>query len=311
MNKNVTVIGIPLDLGAQNLGVDIGPNAFRHQKVEEKLKMAGLHITDTGNILCHDRNNIPIGNPKLKYIKEILRVSEKSATLTHDLIKKGQRVIALGGDHSICLGVVSGASVALKGNLGICYFDQHGDINTDQTTYTGNIHGMHLASLMGFGDRRLASVLDTSVKINKNHLLHIGGSDFDQAEVDLIKKEKLQTFTMIDLLSYGLNPVFALIDTLQSKVKNIWISLDFDVIDSMYAPGAGMPNKGGLNYREVIAIADYIGKRCNVVGIDLVEYNPLQDIEGKTAELGIELLAKFLGTNYSWYTNYMSKNKLK
>lgn len=136
------------------------------------------------------------------------------------------------------LGAFSGASIALKGNLGLIYFDAHGDLNTDKTTLTGNIHGI------------------------------------------------------------------------QQPLDKIWVSLDLDAIDSMYAPGVGMPNSGGLLYREIAILAEYIGQHCNVVGVDVVEYSPLRDIEQKTAELGIELITKFFGSNYSWYTNYLKKNKL-
>lgn len=308
--KKVTILGVPLDLGAENLGVDIGPNAFRYQKIVEKLTHVGFTVTDAGNIECRPKKHLKVGNPKLKYLEEILRVSEESAEKTFQLIKKGEKVIALGGDHSLCLGVISGASVALDGKLGLIYLDAHGDMNTEETTLTGNIHGMPLAVLMGFGDKRLTGVFKPKRKISKEHMLHIGGNDFDPGEIYLIEKENLQCFTTIDMLSEGLKLLFDLIDKLCKKVNNIWVSLDLDAIDEMYAPGVGMPNKAGFTYREITTIATYIGKHCNVVGVDIDEYNPLTDVDGKTAELGIELIAKVLGGSYSWYTGYMEKNKL-
>ena len=129
------------------------------------------------------------------------------------------------------------------------------------------------------------------------------------ASISRVLGTKLPAFTLFDLLSQNLAPLLTMIDDLASRVPNIWISLDLDVIDRIYAPGAGMPNAKGLTYREIATIAEYIGSRCNVVGIDVVEYNPLQDEANKTAELGIELIAKFLGKDYSWYTNYMAKNQ--
>jgi arginase len=309
--KKVSMLGIPLDLGAANLGVDIGPNAFRYQHIKDKLEGSGFSIEDLGNITCNPRKNLQIGNPKLKYLEEIVRVSEDAAKKVFAVIKKKNKIIVLGGDHSVSLGAVSGASAALKGDLGLIYCDAHGDMNTDKTTLTGNIHGMHLASLLGIGDERLASIYNPSVKIAKENLLHIGGNDLDQGEMKLIEKENLECFRIFDVLSNGLGPLFSLIDKLQSRVKNIWVSLDLDVIDSVYAPGTGMPNRAGLTYREITAIAQYIGEHCTVVGLDVVEYNPLSDIEGKTAELGIEIIAKLFGHNYSWYTNYLEQNKLK
>jgi arginase len=305
-----TLLGVPLDLGAKNLGVDVGPEAFRYQKIIEKLTQAGIDITDAGNVTVAARADLKARDPKLRYLDEIVRVSKELATATATTISKQRRMIALGGDHSINLGVVSGAAKALDGDLGLIYLDAHGDMNTPETTLTGNIHGMHLAALLGFGPEDLTTVSGPSPTIATNNLLHIGGCDFDQAELDLVAHEKLHTFSMRDVLSYGLAPLFKQIDELKSRVSNIWISLDLDCIDAVYAPGAGMPNKRGLTYREIVTIAEYIGQECPVVGIDVVEYNPLQDVDHKTAELGIELIAKFLGTDYSWYTNYLQRNDI-
>lgn len=308
--SDAVIIGAPLDLGAENLGVDIGPDAFRYQKISQKLASAGIAAEDTGDVKVGQRNDLEIGDHHLRYMNEIIRVNEEIATRTADVIRSGRKAVVLGGDHSVCLGAVSGASVALNGNLGLIYFDAHGDMNTDQTTLTGNIHGMHLASLMGFGAPALTKVHGDAVKIAKENLLHIGGSDFDQAELDLIARENLHTFTLFDLLSQNLAPALKMIDELASRVPNIWVSLDLDCIDRLYAPGAGMPNAKGLTYREIALLAKYVGQKCNVVGVDVVEYNPLQDEDHKTAELGIELIATLFGKEYSWYTNYMASNKL-
>jgi arginase len=310
MNTATTLIGVPLDLGAKNLGVDVGPDAFRYAGVIEKLTQAGLSITDNGNIISEHRDKLDPGNPKLRYLSEIVRVSAVLATQTEQAIKNGNKVVALGGDHSICLGAVAGASTAVDNNIGLIYLDAHGDMNTDETTLTGNIHGMHLASLLGFGAPELARVHGKGAKVPKENLLHIGGSDFDQAELDLIEHEDLNAFTLFDLLTHNLGPLLQKIDALAARVPNIWVSLDLDVIDRIYAPGAGMPNAKGLTYREVATIAEYIGQKCHVIGVDVVEYNPLQDQERKTAELGIELVAKFFGKQYSWYENYLKTNEL-
>lgn len=307
---NATLIGAPLDLGAENLGVDIGPDAFRYQKLVDKLAGAGIAVTDNGDVKVTPRAEAEAGNARLRYANEIIRVNEEIATQAEASTRAGNKTIVLGGDHSICLGAVSGASAAVDGNIGLIYFDAHGDMNTDETTLTGNIHGMHLASLLGFGAPELINVHAEGAKVPKENLLHIGGSDFDQAELDLIARENLQAFTLFDLLSSNLAPVLKMIDDLAARVPNVWISLDLDSIDRIYAPGAGMPNAKGLTYREISTLATYIGKKCNVIGIDVVEYNPLQDIENKTAELGIELIANFLGHEYSWYTGYLENNKL-
>ena len=307
---SLTLIGVPLDLGAHNLGVEVGPEAFRYQQIAEKLTGVGFAVDDEGNIDCRDRKELDPGNPRMHYLEEILRVNNKLAQKVEASVKSSDKTVVIGGDHSINLGAVSGASAALNGNLGLIYLDAHGDMNTDETTLTGNIHGMHLASLLGFGAPELRDLHNPGAKIAKQNLLHIGGSDFDEAELELIKNEELPAFTLFDLLSENLAPLLQMIDDLASRVDNIWVSLDLDVIDRIYAPGAGMPNAKGLTYREIATIAEYIGDKCNVIGIDVVEYNPLQDEDRKTAELGIELVAKFFGKEYSWYTGYLNRNQI-
>lgn len=308
--RNISLLGVSLDLGGENMGVDIGPNAFRRKNIIKKLEAAGFKVTDAGNIICKDKKTLSVGNPKLKYLEEIIRVSNDTAHTVDNLLMHGQKVVVLGGDHAVCLGAVSGASIAVNNDLGLICFDTHGDVNTDKTTLTGNIHGMHLASLIGYGSKQLRDIYQPVTKINKRHLLHVGGYDFDSSEVEFMKKEKINCYKIFDLLSNGLKPLFTYINKLQKKVKNIWISLDLDSIDYIYAPGASMQNKSGLTYREITTLCDYIGQKCNVIGMDVVEYNPLLDINGMTAELSIELIAKIFGSNYSWYTNYLNKNKL-
>ena len=306
----IELIGVPLDLGAENLGVDIGPNAFRHQKIAAKLTGVGFSVEDLGDLEVRDRSSLEVGNPRLRYLDEIVRVNTELAAKTQASVAAGHKSVVLGGDHSINLGAVAGASAAVKGDIGLIYFDAHGDMNTAEITLSGNIHGMHLASLMGFGARELQEVHGPGVKLPKENLLHVGGSDFDPAEWQFTLDQKLNMFTLLDLLSQGMGPLLDRIDELAARIPNLWISLDLDSIDRIYAPGAGMPNAKGLTYREIATLAEYIGKHSNVIGVDVVEYNPLQDEHNKTAELGIELIARFLGHNYSWYSNYMAHNQV-
>lgn len=304
------LLGVPLDLGAKNLGVDIGPDAFRHHHIIEKLRSSGIKVDDDGNVPVGDRHALTEGDPRLRYLDEIVRVNNEVAARVDATIRSGKRSVVVGGDHSINLGTMAGASVAVGGDIAMIYFDAHGDMNTDETTLSGNIHGMNVASLMGFGAPALKNVYGETTKLATENLLHIGGSDLDQGELDLIEREHLDAYMLFDILTKGLGPLIDRIDALAQRVPNIWVSLDLDSIDQIYAPGAGMPNAKGLSYREIATLAEYIGKTCNVIGIDVVEYNPLQDEQRKTAELGIELIAKFLGHNYSWYSNYMQHNTL-
>lgn len=308
-HQSITLIGAPTNLGANNLGVEMGPNAYRHQDIRAKLTTAGFSVQDTGNVPVPERWDANRGsNPQLPYIDEIIRISEAIAHKTHKAISDNTRPVVLGGDHTVALGAVSAASVAVEGDIGLIYFDAHGDMNTDETSMTHNIHGMQLASLMGFGAESLRTVYGPGVKVRPANVLHIGGSDWDQAELDLVARENITAYTMQDCLTRSFGPLLRLIDELQHKVSHIWISLDLDSIDAQYAPAAGMPNMQGLLYREITMLAQYIGKHCSVIGVDVVEYNPLLDIDRKTAGLATELIAKFLGKDYSWYSGYMAQN---
>lgn len=306
----IILLGAPLDLGGASLGVDDAPATFRNCRVREKLESTGLSVRDAGDISVTPREHLQPGNPRLKYLDEIIRVNQAIAAKTEAAARAGQGSVVIGGDHSICLGAVAGASAAHNGMIGLIYLDAHGDMNTDQTTPTGNIHGMHLASLMGYGAPELVNVHGDFTKVPKQNLLHIGGSDLDQSEKDLIASEGLQAFSLFDLLTSNLAPLLKMIDDLASRVDHIWISLDLDCIDEVYAPAAGMPNRKGLTYREIATIAEYVGSKCNVIGVDVVEYNPAQDIDNKTAELAIELIATFFGKSYSWYAGYLARNSV-
>lgn len=311
MSKKVILIGIPLDLGAENLGVDVGPAALRGLGIIERLKKdVGIDAEDGGDIDCKARHELRIGDRKARYLNEIIRVNEITAKKVDQMVSNKNMVIAVGGDHSISAGTISGASAALNGELGIIYIDAHPDMNTEASTLSGNVHGMHVTAVLGFGNEKLVNIYKKGAKVKKENVLHIGAKDFDEFERAFIKKEGIKAFTINDILCDGLRPLFQSIDELSKKVRNVWLSLDLDAIDHLYSPGVGIPTIGGLTYREVSAIAQHIGKKCNIVGMDLVEYNPLRDVDGKTAELSIELIASIFGREYSWYTRYMEKNKL-
>lgn len=303
-----TIIGVPTNLGANNMGVEMGPDAYRYQDLIPKLERAGLTVQDAGNVFVPDRWLVDRGsNPKLPFGQEVTRLCTDTAKLVQQAIDDGRKPVVLGGDHTVALGAVSGASVAVDGDIGLIYFDAHGDMNTDETSTSHNLHGMQLASLMGFGAQELAGLYKETVKVHKHNVLHVGGSDFDQAELDLISREKIAAYTMNDILTQNFGPLLPMIQALQSRVKYVWISLDLDSIDAQYAPAAGMPNQKGLLYREIKMLAEYIGKNCTVLGLDVVEYNPLEDIDHKTAGLATELIANFLGQDYSWYADYMAR----
>lgn len=304
------LLGIPLDLGAERIGADLAPNALRYRKIIEKLQRVGISIEDLGNIESELREKLKRGNPRLKYANEIIRISEIVAGIVAAEIHKGNKIIAIGGDHSISLGTISGAAYNEEESLGLLWLDAHPDLNTEKTTMTGNVHGMPLAALLGEGNSELVNLSKKGAKIRKENVIIIGVKDIDLAEAELIASLKLKTFGISKIVSSGLDPIFDEINQLISRTSRIWVSIDLDVMDEQYAPGVGMPNYGGLTYREMSAISAFIGKNCKVVGMDIVEYNPVNDIEHLTSDLAIEIVAKILGKEYGSYTEYLLQNEL-
>jgi arginase len=307
--KPVSLIGIPFNLASDNPGVEKAPAMFGQLQLKERLESVGLDIRND-HVVELPFSDPKIGDKHLKYAKEVVMMAEKTAEVVKNEITKGHRVVAFGGDHSITLGTVSGASAAVNGDLGVIYIDAHGDMNTDKTSPSGNIHGMPLAAVMGFGNPLLTNIYQKGTKIKKEHMIHIGSKDLDPGEEELIRQENLVIFGIHDLLTFGLSPLWNMITNLSKNVLHIWVSVDMDAIDREFAPGVGMPNIGGLSYREIAAITKYIGKSCNVIGLDIVEYNPDKDVDFKTGGLARELIAKLLGTDYNWYMEYLSHHKV-
>jgi len=307
MSKNIKIIYVPIELGAKYGGTDKAPGVFKKLGFEQTLQGNGF-TTEAQDIECKISNDLqpePVDRP---YVAEIINISEQSAALTKQAISDNQIVVAVGGDHTVDLGVFSGASSALGSeDIGLIYIDAHGDMNTPASSTSHNVHGMHLAALLGHGTDDMINVCQPKVKLKSENLLHIGASDLDQFEVDLMKSENIPNYSVNDILMNGLAPLTKMIYDLASRASSIWVSFDLDSIDQTLAPGVGIPNPGGLTYREIRLIASYVAARCNVVGIDIVECNPPQDVDDKTVKLGIEIATNLLGGSSNQYSQYMNK----
>lgn len=311
LKGEVSVLGIPLDLGKDAVGTDGGANELREHGLIKILQETGLEVKDLGDIKCPDRTMAEVGEAKAKYLEPIAAVAEKTAAAIYDEVKAGKKVIALGGDNTISLGSLSGASAALDGELGVIWIDAHGDINTVETSLSGNVHGMPIAAMLGLGHPKLTNIFKTGQKIKPENLVFVGLKDLDQAEIDLIRKLNINSVTMLQIAEKGLQPAFEAIKELQKKVKNIWVCLDIDSMDEECAPGTPMATKGGLSYRESVSLAKFIGKTCEVVGIDVSELSPALDKENRTAKLVIELITNYFGAESNWYTRYMHEEMKK
>lgn len=307
----VTVIGIPLDVGKDNFGTEHGADYMRSQGLLKMLERIGVSYKDLGNLTCPDRATVAMGDKQAKYAEAIGGLAQQVGALVKKEIQSGNKIIALGGDHSISIGTVSGAARAIPGDIGLVYIDAHPDAMTHLNSISGNVHGMVTTALLGHGHPAIVNTLGSDPKIKNENIIFIGLKDLDQGEIDFIREQKLTAITPLDIEVNGLKIVTEAIATLSNRVKNIWVSFDLDSLDSQFAPATPMSSAGGLTYREIYTISKYLGKLANIVGIDIVECLPSADIEHKTAAMAITVTANLLGAEYSWYTNYMEQEANK
>lgn len=309
----VNIFGVPIDLGKEGNGNNAAPDYLREQGLMEMFVDLGFLVEDMGNLACGHKSELEIGNPKTKFLKEIVRVSQETARITFQEVSAQNKVVAIGGDQCVSFGTIAGASAACNGDLGVVWIDVHADIMTDANTLSGNVHGMPASAAMGMGHPDLVNIFKPGAKVAKENFLFIGLKDLDQDEINLIRSEKLNAITIMDLLQKGFGHMTEAVDGLAKRVKNVWICLDMDGIDKDASPATLMGTNGSLNYREITNLAKYIGRKCNVVGMDVAEIVPAMDVDNKTAKLALELISYFLGADYSWYAQYMKKaaEKLK
>jgi len=300
---SVSIVGVPIELGSDERGHAKAPHHLLEQGLEKVIAATGSEVADIWMVPCPKPARTASAG-SAKYLEEIASVARDSCVAVEKAARHSDFVLALGGDHSMAFGTIAGAALAHR-SLGVIWIDAHPDANTEVSTFSGNIHGMPAAALMGFGHPLLKEIGGMHRKVSPENFLYIGIKDMDQAEIEFLRRESISSVTMLDIAAHGLSRAFRAIDALRRKVDVLWVSMDIDSIDKEYAPGVGMPTSGGLTRREILSLAHYIGKTCVLAGMDVVEIVPAKDEKGKTAKLALELVARFLGGEHSWYGNYM------
>ncbi len=292
---HVRVIGVPMDLGADRRGVDIGTSAIRYAGLNHQLRRLNYEVHDMGNIVVPQPESQPTGNTRLKYLEPILKVSEELAdTVTSALVAK-EFPLVLGGDHSIALGSITGITRVHK-DISALWIDAHADFNTEETTPSGNIHGMILAALAGIGNEYLTGIGGWSPKLDPQKIIIVGARELDGGERELLRTHHVHVFTMSDIDQHGISPVMREALSLAGQARDgIHLSLDLDALDPVHAPGVGTPVQGGLTYREAHMIMEMIADSGHLIGMDVVEVNPILDQENITALLAVELIMSALG----------------
>lgn len=294
MSKQISIIGVPMDFGQLLRGVDMGPAALRYSGLASRLRALGHMVTDRGDVPIPIRDADPdLSVGQDKYLKEITQICQDIYTAGQKAVKRGDFPLFLGGDHSIAVGTVS--AVTGEEPIGLVWVDAHGDFNTPETSPSGNIHGMPLASLIGEGHEPLVDVGKPGGKIRPENVVLIGQRDLDPAEKKRLKKSGITVFTMRDIDEQGISSVANKAMMKFVHLKRIHLTVDMDALDPVEAPGVGTPVPGGISYREAHLLMEILADSGKVGSMDIVEINPILDVGNKTAELAVELILSVLG----------------
>ncbi|MCM3603299.1 arginase [Robertmurraya korlensis] len=293
--KKLSIIGMPMDLGQMRRGVDMGPSAIRYAGVVERLR----NLFDE----VHDLGDIPIGRPEVvideqSNLRNLHLVAEKNEALSKEVdqaISSGAFPLVLGGDHSIAIGTLAGVSKHYK-SLGVIWYDAHGDLNTAETSPSGNIHGMPLAVSLGIGHEILTNVGGYEPKIKPENIVLIGARALDDGEKELIKEIGIKVYTMHEIDRLGMTKVMEeTIEYLKERTDGVHLSLDLDGLDPHDAPGVGTPVTGGISYRESHLAMEMLAESKLITSAEFVEVNPILDDKNKTASVAVALMGSLFG----------------
>jgi arginase len=299
MAQKVRIIGVPMDLGQSRRGVDMGPSALRVAGLQARLKQLGHQVEDIGNIPVKQPEEMPVGEKRAKYMAEIAETCKDLAEIVQKCLEEDFVPLVLGGDHSIAAGAVTGVAAHFrkaKKQIGYIWLDAHGDMNTPESSPSGNVHGMPLAAVMGYGAPELVDLLGFKPKVEPQNIVLVGVRDLDIQERRLVKKSGVRVFTMRDIDERGMREVMA--DALKyatDDTDGISVSLDMDFVDPSDAPGVGTPVRGGVTYREAHLAMEMIADSDAMASMEVVEINPVIDEHNRTALLGVELILSGLG----------------
>ena len=288
-----------MDLGQSRRGVDMGPSALRVAGLQSRLKQLGHQVEDFGNVAVKQAEEIHYGEKRAKYLDEIAETCKGLAEIVEKTLSEGFLPLVLGGDHSIAVGSCSGVSSFFrqqKKKIGYIWLDAHGDMNTPESSPSGNVHGMPLAALIGYGAPELVGLLGYQPKVEPRNVAIVGVRDLDAKERKLVKESGVHAFTMRDIDERGMREVMTeALRVASADTDGIAVSLDMDFMDPGDAPGVGTPIRGGITYREGHLAMEMIADSEAMVSLEVVEINPVIDLHNKTALLGVEMILSALG----------------
>jgi arginase len=299
LQSHIAILGAPLDLGAGRRGVDMGPSALRLAGLNAKLTSLGYQLEDLGNVSVAQQESTPSGPENAKYLPQIAKTCTKLAEMVENVLASGNFPLVLGGDHSVAAGTVSGVSDFFRKRgekVGLIWIDAHADMNTPESSPSGNVHGMPLACCMGRGPRELAQIFDYAPKVEGINVVLVGIRDVDRREREIIRESGVTAFTMRDIDERGLpNVMERAIAVANEGTSGFHLSLDMDVVDPDEAPGVGTPVRGGMTYREAHLAMETICDCSRMTSMEVVEVNPVLDDANRTALLAVELVMSAMG----------------
>jgi arginase len=297
--KGVGILGVPLAYGASMAGVELGPAALRVARLTRRIVQLGYQVRDLGDLHVEESQTAPEPGDKLKHLREISVACKDLAEKVEGVLNAGELPLILGGDHSIAIGSISGfAAYCRQRNEkpGLIWFDAHADMNTPETSPSGNIHGMPLAVLLGYGTPELTNIAGFAPKLDPVLCVHVGARDIDRDERELVSKLGIRFMTMREIDERGMSACMDEAIQIASQASGGYaVTFDVDALDPGDAPGSGTLVRGGLTYREAHLAMEKIAEAGGMRSLEVVEINTALDINNKTAELGVELILSALG----------------
>lgn len=298
-STNVHIIGFPIDLGADRRGVDMGPSALRIADIDLRLERLGYTVVDEGDIPMRNIEEQEEEHSTLKYLSGVAEMSHVLCNRVKGVLDAGHFPLIMGGDHSMSVGSLAGVGQHCREQgktLGVIWVDAHADMNTAETTPSGNIHGMPLAVAMGYGHPALTSIGGTEPKVAPQHVALVGVRSIDPGERELIHELGVAAYTMFDIDRLGMYTIASrVLEDMSRQVDHLHISFDVDAVDPSIAPGVGTPVPGGLSYREIHLFMEMVSQIASFASMDVTEVNPILDVRNQTAELVADVVASSMG----------------